>query len=461
MLGTVADILRALQKHEERQLSIQNISHGPTIGAMYEGLSRTILAQMVPPQLRLKLVQGFVSGPAGTLSTQIDCMLVVGDGTSVPHTDSFVWPVQKVLAVVEVKKNLHTAELQASYNVMSSVLAQFHSYVVDGINDRSVNIRFCELMGRFPTDDVADQACLTYFAHDYQAPIRIVLAYDGFVTETSLRDGFLRHLSERLLVRRPIICPYEFPNLIICGENTVLRYNGHPYLRVAEKNGIWPLLATSSANPLHFVIQTLWYRFATDFAFPYPFDSSVAIARTTPFLATRFFKGHDGLLGIEYAKCVSQPVEANPGTVDWKPITLSLEEWLLLRVIQIRGLANANAPELLKWCAKNRINLADARQKLEDERLIVEKEGQLVCFREKLYTIVANGRLMTAFEEDRERLNLIARRSGKETTEARLRSIALNKKLEQGIKSWYLISGDTRNPANQGLGRYRPIEGIP
>ena len=53
-------------------------THAPTIGAMYEGLTRDILDRAIPASLDLRIVDGFIEGADGSLSPQMDAMLVTG-----------------------------------------------------------------------------------------------------------------------------------------------------------------------------------------------------------------------------------------------------------------------------------------------------------------------------------------------------------------------------------------------
>lgn len=42
-------------------------------------------------------------------------MVVIGEGDMVPETDEFIYPICQALAVIEVKKNMHAAELGEAY----------------------------------------------------------------------------------------------------------------------------------------------------------------------------------------------------------------------------------------------------------------------------------------------------------------------------------------------------------
>ncbi len=106
MINTISDLLRAFAAEERKKLDEFKLGHGPTIGAMYEGLSREILERAIPEFLNLQVVDGFISFN-DEQSGQIDCMLVQGEGTKIPSTKSYIWPIQDVITVFEVKKKLN------------------------------------------------------------------------------------------------------------------------------------------------------------------------------------------------------------------------------------------------------------------------------------------------------------------------------------------------------------------
>jgi hypothetical protein len=100
-ISTVADLLEAFRKKELQLLDRQNIPHAPTIGRMYEGLTREILEMTFPEGLDLKVESGFITNDRGDLSKQIDCMLVEGEGERIPHTDNYRYHIKNVVAVVQ------------------------------------------------------------------------------------------------------------------------------------------------------------------------------------------------------------------------------------------------------------------------------------------------------------------------------------------------------------------------
>lgn len=115
MISDMASLLKAFLDTEALKIAEQGITHGPTIGDMYEGLARETLSRTIPGGLDIRVVKGFIESVNGSLSSQIDCMIVTGEGRQLPHTDSYVWPIGDVLVVIEIKKNLYGKELRSSF----------------------------------------------------------------------------------------------------------------------------------------------------------------------------------------------------------------------------------------------------------------------------------------------------------------------------------------------------------
>jgi hypothetical protein len=137
VIQTIADLLLAFKDTECRQIEKSRLTHAPTIGEMYEGLTSSILNKAIPPDLGLQVVSGFFEGNR-RLSGQIDCMLVSGAGSRVPHTRHFKWPVRRVVAVLEVKKRLSLSALTDAQAHLRDVLDIHRD---DWLNTQDGNIK--------------------------------------------------------------------------------------------------------------------------------------------------------------------------------------------------------------------------------------------------------------------------------------------------------------------------------
>ena len=125
MITSFAQFLEQLQAKEAEILAAESVKHAPTIGDMYEGLTRNLVERAIPEGLNLRLVDGFVVGVDGQYSHQTDAMLVMGEsGRQIPKTEKWAWPIADVLAVFEVKKNLYAKDLADGINKMRKVSLQ-------------------------------------------------------------------------------------------------------------------------------------------------------------------------------------------------------------------------------------------------------------------------------------------------------------------------------------------------
>src|ERR1043166_6551485 len=138
MLTSLATILHDLHQAEAAMLAKEKITHAPTIGAMYEGLTRELLDRTIPAALDVRVVSGFVQGHDGRLGPQTDAMLVTGEGKPVPYTNNFVWQIQNVLGVFEVKKNLYGADLDDAFQKLRTITEMFDAYVQSVVQIRAV-----------------------------------------------------------------------------------------------------------------------------------------------------------------------------------------------------------------------------------------------------------------------------------------------------------------------------------
>lgn len=267
MIEDVAEMLAALSQAEARKLAAVEITHAPTIGAMYEGLTREVLGCALPDGLDLQVVDGFVADGAGGRSGQIDGMLVRGTGARIPYTDQYVWHVKDVLAVFEVKKTLTAANLPDAYDQMAGVMACFHTWYRDAlfdVGDFAPSYRtYAEITGQLappPADwgtmDPYLGNILYALRGDQIAPLRIILGYGGYKTEGGLRRAYLDYLETKL--RAPGYGPLDQPSLIIGEGATLLKLSGHPYWASLAEDGYWPIVASTRLNPARVMLELIW-----------------------------------------------------------------------------------------------------------------------------------------------------------------------------------------------------------
>lgn len=352
MIRNVAALLKAFQQKEVEAIQRSGMIHAPTIGAQYEGVSGAVLKLMIPSELELQVVSGFVEGVDGTLSGQIDGMLVRGSGAPIPSVQGqYKWPIKDVLAVLEVKKTLFGGDLSDAHGQLQSVMALFWEYAktitpADGIDISAPRYVYSQILGepapigkkfdKLPFDKIALHEMLR---NDHVAPVRIILGYGGFKTEHSLRQGFLNFLAKN--PNRPGFGGSALPSVIICGENSIVKTNGQPFYFKPWK-GRYLLYASSSHSPILWILNLILTRISHLYEAPRWYGRDLSIDKFTPLLWGKAIDRGDHQ-GWEYWE---HPVSAKElkelptlTTEEWQPTQISEEQSILLQLIGNDGIA--------------------------------------------------------------------------------------------------------------------------
>lgn len=363
MISTVADLLRDLLSKQAQLIGEDPITHRPTIGGMYEGLTRDILDRAIPPHFKLRVVDGFVEDDEGNLSQQIDAMIVTGEGKSIPFTTSFRWHIKDVIAAFEVKKNLYGADLRdgvkklQSVNQMHTALAS-KGYLADINPTRQA---FAKVTGIYPTDSNSvaqlphELASIYHFmVMEQVAPIRVIFGYGGYVDEFGLREGLVDFLESSVADGKRLGV-LSLPSLIICGSNSILKMNGHPYLAPMVGRW-WPLFASNNENPLRLLIELIWTRLSNQFRRQFPMDDTLKLERMARFLSVKVTKlAQSTGWELNYDSFNREALDDRP-TREWEPGEASVAEMVLIMSASEKGEIDLADPDLQEWARKDGVD---------------------------------------------------------------------------------------------------------
>lgn len=343
MIHDIANLLRSFAEQEVVALENAGIKHAPTIGEMYEGLTADILSRTLPPGLDLQVVSGFAEDHEGTLSNQIDCMLVRGEGTPIPHTSKFKWHIKDVLAVIEVKKDLFSKGLNEAFHQLREVLDTHSRWIQSVKGGGPVNIEpslraFSEITGIVapPHQKLSELPReIEYIYHtvlgDQFSPIRIALGYGGFSSEYGLRKGFLKFIENKISLQG--YGPQAYPQLIIAGGASLAKFTGHPY-RCPMHNDKMLLLASSRANPLLLMLELIWTRLSYIQPMPELFGEDLRMEGFAPLLWMKLMENpsQPGQLGWQFTSenIKKKTLESTPTFSDWEPNVLTKEQFVII-----------------------------------------------------------------------------------------------------------------------------------
>lgn len=267
----LSELLRKIRDREKAVFDECQIKHAPTIGKMYEGLTKELLNQSKLDEYGVKVVSGFMQ--VGTeLSGQIDCMIVVGEGTPVPQTDEFIYPIHQVLAVIEVKKNLLSTEMADAYDHLNGTLRLSRlDYQRQEDEDTLVfstgrpAAEFMCLFGepapRYEESRfLAPHKRVVYhtLVRERLTPVRIAIGYNGYKSEQNFRSGIDRLYENK--ANKQGYGVINMPSLMISDGFSVIKTNGLPYRGLWSEELGWAWLASSSSNPLLLMLELLYDR---------------------------------------------------------------------------------------------------------------------------------------------------------------------------------------------------------
>lgn len=304
MIATIQELISDLRSAELTILEEdRGITHRPTIGDMYEGLSKRLLEEAVFDGLGMSVKDGFIRYSDGELSDQLDIMIVIGDGEQVPHTNHWIYPIEQVVAVFQIKKTLYSDGLRESHH---NLLSAVREPAIQKLNWYWIEKCFVSISGRTLPEDLSklpvnlQQLCNVMVA-DIHRPLRVVLGHFGFQSEYSLREAFVKFIGKNMSdpPHREIsgFSPSSFPDLILCRDFGLIKQHGLPYAGKIDENGWWPFYGSFSEQSILFLLECLWTKLTLWFALPEElWGDGLQLETTTQFMYTRIGskRGHTG-----------------------------------------------------------------------------------------------------------------------------------------------------------------------
>ncbi|NWD71176.1 hypothetical protein HX870_26615 [Pseudomonas gingeri] len=347
-LKMLADAFKAIMDREKAILNDSEVKHGPTIGDMYEGLTRSLLEGLGLAELGLKVVSGFMRA-GSTRSGQLDCMVVMGEGEKLPYLERYVYPARQVLAVLEIKKNLYTDQFENAYGQLADVFRiatlDLELQEKDGSLEFSVLRPALEFMKVFkkrpPHYDERgflpfhEKIVYQWLVKEHVAPLRIAIGYYGFKKHSSMRKvvgDFYEAGSDKSGARG-----LEMPNLVISEDTSILKTTGIPYSGDWHDEAGWLWLCSSEENPALLLLEFLFDQIERVLGVTINRGEDMHLEANKPLVST-FPALIESGVAVLYHTIV--PADAGCGgniEGQWSPYSLSLEEKELLELMAERG----------------------------------------------------------------------------------------------------------------------------
>ncbi len=377
MIKTLGELISRFLEHEKPRLAEYSslIEHPTMIGDMYEGLTREIASRALPSGSDLRVVKGKIAtlNPVLAFSKQIDCMIVEGEGAQLPFSQDWIYPVDKVIMIVEVKKSLYKGDLIESLNLFSHFFHHVYepkTMVQNLLFDAWRSIYGTNLPSKEDLEGLDGFAQALYHSLVLEAnmPVRVVIGYEGYKTEKSLREGLVGVFEERRATS-----PVSLPSLIVCGDSSLLKFNGMPYgapVDPIEKS--WPFYGSRSSRSIQLFLELLWTRLS----YYHGYSSSVFGDDLDLEAFKRFLDGRPALdehnvhIGWHIDVCQPADIDSMDETdIPWTPQVITEVEYAILTPLcQGKDVLSTDV-HLLEYLAQSNTTVQDVADSLKQKRL--------------------------------------------------------------------------------------------
>lgn len=403
MIETASDFLEQFKKYALSRIEKddKDIKHTVAIGDNFEGLTAELLNKAIFKDLNLKMVErSFIYNDSGAISDELDCLLVVGEGQKMSFANRYKYHIKDVIAVFQVKKNLYANDIDDSLRNLRSVIKVSEPRDVEPFVARlhrgayklltSKELPDIERRARF-----TDRENLIYHLLLMEAfhPLRIVIGYYGYTTEFGLREGFIKKLEEAIK-KGPVkgYGPGSFPNLLICGNSTIVKGNGMPMgIPFTDDEFYWPILTSSSGRPMYHLLELIWTRLSYKFGISSTiFGDDFENEMCHPFISCKEKKIGDNSWGWEflYHPLTKKQLEIPLESIPWEPIEIDTDKHSFLMLLEGQGIVDLYKNEdFLKFIEKGNLNATKIINELEAARLVYMDEGKIGLFVENLVVI--------------------------------------------------------------------------
>lgn len=391
MIKTISDFLLQLKNREVELLkTFSSIKHPGIIGSMYEGLTKSILEKSIFDGLDIRVTSGKIKNAfTQKYSAEIDCMIVIGEGIKIPYTDKYIYDSKQVIAVIEVKKNLYKKDIQDSYENLRSVIATSEYRNLEKYHLNQLRIAFksiCneELPSREEVELLPREKQLIYHTLLLETfyPIRITFGYNGYKSESALREAFWSFLEDNKSEGEKIIKGFgalSFPNLIVCDKYSLLKGNGMPYSVPLYKDKWWLLYFSTDDNPFYLLMELIWTRLS----FMFELDSSIfgddlIIDQVHGFIGGKYIEP-EGKKGWAYFFI---PIDEEQLAIpliksDWEPVFLTEQQYIIVQKAGTVGNVYLDDKLLLDVVKKAGVSIEDFLDELKGTGLIQIKNCEI------------------------------------------------------------------------------------
>lgn len=353
MIEKASEILEQFIAIESQRVKGIQMPHMPTLGSAYEEITRQGIDSnfVIPKGLDIKVVSGFISVAGEMLPEQIDCMLVYGDGERYGLTEQYIYDIELVLCIFEVKKTLNKTDFKDAFEHLSKIRKKFaelfeKKLIEDGYepNLTAPSKLFSQITGKPAPEkyhnihDLEPEDGILFYAlvQECYAPASIIHGYGGYKTESGLRKAFVDILSGEKDSNGVGFGIPSFPTLVTANNFCLVKNNGFPYM-VTQGINNWVAVSSTRHNPAYMMLEIIWSKISLYFGVSMPWKVTLETENLSPLLTAAGRKDGEQVGWWYRANEPSEKLLKREAKVAWEPSFLSEAAVTLTNLMLFRG----------------------------------------------------------------------------------------------------------------------------
>ena len=403
-IKTLSDLINEFVSAHNEVLLAQDIKHPTTIGSMYEGLTKTVLENSIFAGLNLKVVKNsFIKG----CNREFDVLLVEGDGEKIPFTDRYKYSPEEVIAIIQVKKNLYSADIEEGFSNLQFIIDYYENTKMEPYMQRLFLDSFRTIcrkdftaLGHRELDEY-EESVSYILKKESVLPVRILWGYNGFKSEYSFREAFINYLNKNVsdssVKKIEGFGPHNFPNQIICDNFSVIKMAGMPFISPINNNNWWTFLATSSYNKTKFFLELIWTRLSYKYNLSMDiFGEDLEMEPACQFLNCKIGRIEEDLYGWNYMyqPLSEEGLKNHTQVEEWTPVELDNIQFIIISELckknEIDIMNNKQFEPLI--LSGNYKSLDAFLEKLLDTGLVYIENNKLRLLTRQCQCLIANGK---------------------------------------------------------------------
>lgn len=354
MIKKASELLELFIKEETKKLGLVNMPHMPTLGTAYEEITKQGIDQgfSIPMFLNLKVVSGFISAGDQLFSEQIDCMLVSGDGKRYGLTDQYIYNIENVLCIFEVKKTLRKEDLSDAMEHLSSINKQASIYYAQKLdqvtfepNISSARKIYSQITGKVAPEKYPDvfflslkeQILFYTLVKESLIPLTIIQGYDGYKTESGLRKVFFDLLQEKISSGKRNMGVTGFPSLITCNEFCLVKANGMPFVTTIKDEHSWVAIFSTRYNSAKIILELIWSKISKHCNVEMPWNDGLEMDNVNPLLVAEVIEKQNSVGWFYKSLEVKEKLLKRKNDNTWEPVKIGQPEVALVDLMGING----------------------------------------------------------------------------------------------------------------------------